>query len=172
MITCIMTSPYRKLNLDIYEDKHNLLDKLQHVCCSKDDCHTYTMSYHKKCPHVIILSLFHKGSYILNLKYNFKKRSIDCKVNDDLFYCFPKPRVKKFIAANKDIIKHFFKYEVLPINSAINENAKWNTKKEILKEYMCDDVIGIVKDYVCFERKCKCGKKLTGIYNQCWQCNK
>ena len=172
MITCIMKSPYKKLNIDIYEDKHDLLDKFQHVCCSRNDCHTYAMSYHEKQRHVIILSLFHKGAHIVNLKYDFKKRLIRYKVNNDLEFCCHTNKAKQFVAAHKNTIKNFFRYEVLPINSAINENAKWNDKKKILKKYMCDDTIGIVKNYVCFERKCKCGKQLTGIYNQCWQCFK
>lgn len=162
-------SLFVKLNPDLYIDQNNVLDKLQQVCCDSE-CHTIAMSYHKKSPHIIVVSLFHKGTYILNLKYDLKRKTIDYKFCYDFCFCFSRPRILNFIRSNREIITHFFKREVLPINSAINENASWYNKKKILQQHMCDDTIGIVKKYLCFERKCKCGKVLKEIYNQCWKC--
>ena len=65
-----------KLNPYIFEDKYDLLDKMEKLCCDRDDCHTHTLSYHSSNPNILILSLFHKGSWMFNIKYNLEETII------------------------------------------------------------------------------------------------
>ena len=164
-----MKQSFIKLNAYLFEDKFNLLDKLQNVCCDRNDCHTHTLSYQCKSPHIFILSLFHKGSFQYNIKYDFKKKVITFKTKETTCNCFEHD-IENFINKNEKRVKYWFRKEVLPIHTAIQENQLWYSKKKILNEYLYDDVIGVIKDYLTYFRKCDCGKVIHGNYNQCYKC--
>ena len=96
-----MTSQFVKLNPYLYDDKSNILDKMESICCDRDYCHNHTLSYHKKSPHILILSLFHKGCYMYSILYNYQTRSVTFKTSSqDMF-----DTLSKFIDKNDKQIK-------------------------------------------------------------------
>ena len=150
---------YIKLNPYLYDDKHNILDKMEKVCCD-NDCHHHSLSYHKKSPYVLIYTLWHKGANQFNIKYDFKRKCIRFKARDSMCDCL-KTDLIRFINDNKHKIHYHFKKEILPINSALIENKSWKTNSRTLREYMCNDTIGIVKQYLCYFRECsECGVEI------------
>ena len=157
-----------KLDPHVYSDTHNILPQMELICCERDYCHNHTLSYHTKNPHILILALFHKGSFQYNIKYNFKKKCITFKSS-----CTQDNDIKNFIKKYQQHIKYYFKKDILPILSALEENTRWSTKKTILNKYLYNDLSNIVAEYLCFLDKCaKCKKEIEGKYRLCYSCFK
>ena len=167
-----MTSDFIKLNPYIFKDKFNFLHKMEKLCnCRRYDCHTHSMSYHSHSPHILILTLFHKGCFQFNIKYDFKKKMINFKTSKDQSCDCLKTDISAFIKNNENKIKYFFTREVFPIHTAIQENDTWVAKNRILDKYFYKDINGIIKQYLCYFKKCsKCNKEITGTYDMCWDC--
>ena len=161
---------FKKLNPYIYEDKHKILDKMEKVCCDKD-CHNLVMSYHIKNPHVLILSIFHKGSIMYNIRYNYPKKTITYKARRECGCDCLDREIVTFIKKNHKKIRYWFRKEIKPINTALDENKVWTDKKKILSTYLYPDLVNVVSDYLCFFVKCAdCGKQISGQYNRCYDC--
>ena len=164
-----MKQPFIKINPYLFEDKNNIRDKMAHLCCQGfTDNHTFSLSYHKQNVNMFILTLFHKGGFVFNIKYNFKTKKITSKttchcVKDDL---------DCFINDNQKVIKYHFRTEIKPYFNAIQESKVWKPKKQILDEYLYSDIINLVKGYLCYERKCiDCKKSVKGTYDRCYGCH-
>ena len=159
-----------KLDPYIYTDTYNILQQMELICCRRDYCHNHTLSYHVKNPHILILALFHKGSFQFNIKYNFKKKEISYKLQQGSCDCV-KQDIINFITKYQQYIKYYFKKDIFPILSALEENTRWDTKKYILNKYLYNDLSNIVAEYLCFFDKCaKCKKLIEGKYRMCYKC--
>ena len=166
------TSPFKKLNPYIYEDKYKILDKMEKVCCDRTDIHNITMSYHIENPHVLILSVFHKGSFQYNLRYNYHKKTITYKAKRDCGCDCLDREIFTFIKNNHKKIRYWFRKEMKPINTALDENRVWVHKKKQLERYMYPDLVNVVSDYLCFFGRCSdCRKQISKKYNKCYGCH-
>lgn len=159
-----------KLDPFMYPDKHKILDKVDKICCDKD-CHSITLSYHIKNPLLLILTVFHKGSFQFNIRYDYKKKAITYKSNRECGCdCLDRDLID-FIAKNTDKIKYWFRKEVRPINTALDENKMWQDKSTILDEYLYPDLVDVVSKYLCYFGKCgDCNQRISGAYDRCWTC--
>lgn len=161
-----MKNTYLKLDPYIFNDKYKLFEKMEKLCCKRLDCHTHSMSYYIKTPHIINISLFHKGSYIYQLRYDYRKKNISINCNCEY------KTIENFIAEYKPYIKYFFIKEVKPILTALFENDKWVGKKQLLNKVLYPDVTNIIKEYLCLFNNCKrCNKEISGKYQMCYDCN-
>ena len=157
---------FGKLNPYIFEDKHNILDKMEGLCC-----HNCSVSYLKDRSYIIWVSVFHKGGFQFNVKYNYKKKALSYKINKNGCRECLKQALSIFITNNNQKIKHFFTKDVWPIHSAIFENNSWATKRSILDSYLYKDINNIIKQYLCYFKKCNsCKNETSAEYDKCYDC--
>ena len=113
-------------------------------------------------PHILILSLWHKGSLQFNIKYDFKCKKITFKTKRECGCDCLYKDVEQFINDNNHKIHYHFRKEILPINSALIENGEWKDKTKLLNEYIYNDTMNIVRDYLCYFRKYStCGVEIS-----------
>ena len=163
-------SNFVKHNIDIFNDKHNILDKMKKVCCD-NDCHTCSISYHKNNANVLWISIFHKGSFQFNIKYNYKTKQVYHTTNKTSTCTCVDNDIVAFINQHKKQIKYFFTKEVLPVHSAIIENDSWKMKHNILNMYLYNDINSVIKQYLCYFKRCNvCKKEISKKYDKCYDC--